>query len=284
MIRRRTQRAFTLIELVMVIVLLGTLAGFAAMFMVRPLQGHFDAVRRAELTDVADTALRRIGRDLRLALPNSVRVDGTGAYLEFLPTTAGGRYRGQPGASGGDPLAFAAADTRFDVLSGPLTFANGDQIVVYNLGIPGADAYEGNTAATHVRRAYDFAAGGAGPTSSVRIVSAARLPFDSPGRRFHVVPGAEQAVTYACEGVGTDAAGTGTGRLTRYRAYGFNPVQQTTGLGANAALLADRVSFCAFAYAPGATQRGGLVAMTLVLSANGDSVRLYHEVHVDNVP
>jgi hypothetical protein len=35
-------------------------------------------VRRAELTDQADVALRRITRDIRLALPNSLRVTTTG--------------------------------------------------------------------------------------------------------------------------------------------------------------------------------------------------------------
>ena len=281
---RRAERGLTLIEMIVVIVILGILAGFTAMFMVRPVQGYFDDVRRAALSDLADTSLRRIGRDLRLALPNSVRVDATGSYLEFIPTTAGGRYRVQAGSAGGDPLDFSAADTSFDALSGPLTFTNGDQIVVYNLGIPGADAYSGNTASTDVRRAYNFATGGAGPTSTVRIVSTAKLPFDSAGHRFHVVPGSEQAVTYACEGVGTDANGTGTGQLTRYRAYGFNATQQTTGLGTNASLLANSISYCAFTYAAGVTERSGVVGITLTVTARGDSVRLYHEVHVSNVP
>ncbi|MDH4189350.1 MAG: type II secretion system GspH family protein [Betaproteobacteria bacterium] len=280
----RAARGFTLIELVVVIVLTGILAGVVAMFLARPMQGYLDAVARAELTDLADGALRRVGRDLRLALPNSVRVDASGGFLEFIATKAGARYRGDAGATGGNPLVFAGPDASFDLLTDPLSFASGDEIVVFNLGIPGADAYEGNTSATHVRRAYDFAAGGAGPTATVRIVSGAALPFDSPGRRVHVVSGVDQAVTYACRNAGLDANNTGTGTLTRHWRYGFNPAQQTAGLGSNAALLADRVSSCVFGYTPGATARSGVVSMTLTVSARGENVRLYHETHVSNIP
>ena len=46
------------------------------------------------LTDVADTAARRLIHDIRTALPNSVRVtsNGSAVYLEYLETVAGGRY------------------------------------------------------------------------------------------------------------------------------------------------------------------------------------------------
>ena len=81
---------FTLIEAIMVMVITGILAALVASF-ASPLKGYFDATARADLADVADTALRRMARELHAALPNSVRVSGS--YIEFLPTTIGGRYR-----------------------------------------------------------------------------------------------------------------------------------------------------------------------------------------------
>eukprot|EP01133_Synstelium_polycarpum_P021102 gene21102-25353_t len=61
-----------------------------AMFIRLPVQGYIDANARAALADLADTATRRMARDIRLALPNSVRVTGNGRYLELLLTKSGG--------------------------------------------------------------------------------------------------------------------------------------------------------------------------------------------------
>ncbi len=94
------QRGFTLIEAVMVIAITGIVAAMVAIFIRTPIQGYFDLERRVEMTDTADTALRRIARDLRLALPNSVRtvaahrqaVSGIPADVELVDVIACG-YR-----------------------------------------------------------------------------------------------------------------------------------------------------------------------------------------------
>src|SRR4030067_199295 len=84
----------TLIELAITIALVGILAALIVQF-VAPVRSYIDSSRRAALADTADTALRRLGRDLRLALPNSVRVTTSGGivYLEFLLLRVGGPYR-----------------------------------------------------------------------------------------------------------------------------------------------------------------------------------------------
>src|SRR4051812_16979930 len=86
---------FTLVEAVIVITLTGVLAAITAIFIRKPVDSYFDTARRAELTDIADTAVRRVARDIQNALPNSIRptVAGTGAFLEFIPIKDAGRYR-----------------------------------------------------------------------------------------------------------------------------------------------------------------------------------------------
>ncbi|TNC96193.1 MAG: hypothetical protein FD121_1203 [Gallionellaceae bacterium] len=294
--RMRRQSGFTLVEMIIVIVITGIIGGIVAMFLRAPVQGYVDSARRAELTDIADTALRRVSRDLRLALPNSVRrtTNAGSVYLEFIPTIGGGRYRAgeagagvaQCGSLAADVLDFSAADTCFQVLGQmPLPpVVAGDQVVVYNLGIPGADAYAGNTAATHNRRAVS----GVGP-SSITMTSTAALPFDScafnaggfvvGGCRFQVV---QTPVTYVC----TPVAGGAGGTLMRWQGYPIQPAQPTAlPAGGTSATLATNVSACDFTYAGNVVaERSGLVTMHLTITEQGESVSLYGATHVSNVP
>jgi MSHA biogenesis protein MshO len=245
-------------------------------FIKAPVDGYVDQVHRAELTDAADLALRRIAREVQRALPNSVRVDAAGTALEFLPVVDAGRYRAAPAGDGsGDALDVdAPADGSFDVLGPPVDVAAGDQLVVYNLGLPGADAYAGDN-----RRALTSV--GSGLAALAYATGGAQLPFASPGHRFHVVAA---PVTFLC------APGAGT--LRRYAGYPIQAVQPTSAAaaplaalgGARNALLADRVAECRFAYAADAGPRNGLVTLTLTLAAGGERVTLLHQVHVDDSP
>jgi MSHA biogenesis protein MshO len=263
---RRTcnDAGFTLIEMIIVIAITAIIGSMVALFLRVPLDSYVAQDRRARLTDIADTALRRMARDIRLALPNSVRVTSAGGmfYLEFLGTRSGGRYRAQ---GGGDILDFTAADSSFDVLGPAIAMQAGDRIAVYNLGIPGADAWAGDTLAAY--------AGAAGSVGNIAI-AAKLFPLASPGNRFQVVDG---PVSYVCD----PAAGT----LTRFWGYPIAAAQPTAFAAViPRALLANRVSACSFDYQPGVTERGGLVSMTLNLSLANETVRLVANTQVSNQP
>ena len=268
---RRAAHGFTLLEALAVLVITGILAAVVAVFIRTPVQGYLDTVRRAGLIDTADTALRRISRDLRLALPNSVRVTASAGrtYIEFLQTRSGGRYRAEPTDTGvGDVLDFTSGtDASFDVIGPQVAAAPGDQIVVYNLGIPGADAYAGDN-----RRAY---AGTPGPVSVIAFAATGSpFPLASPGQRFHVV---DTPVTYECD----PAAGV----LRRHWGYAIAASQPAPPSSGSNALLADKVAACAFAYDPNAAnQRTGVVSLQIRLAAQGESVTLFQQVHVGNQP
>jgi len=90
---RRLQRGFTLVELVMVIVIMGVIGGIVAVFMRSPIEAYIATSRRAALTDVADTAIRRVARDIRRALPNTLR-SNRASCIEFMPTKVGGALPG----------------------------------------------------------------------------------------------------------------------------------------------------------------------------------------------
>src|SRR3569623_1399697 len=127
--RRTTDRAgFTLIEMIIVIAITAFVGALVAVFLRAPLESYVAQDRRARLADAADTALRRMGRDIRLALPNSVRVTTEAAgvvYLEFLGTRSGGRYRAQ---GGGALLDFTVPANGFAVLGPGIDKKAGDLI------------------------------------------------------------------------------------------------------------------------------------------------------------
>ena len=268
--RQPRQRGFTLIEAIVVLTITAIVAAVVAIFMRTPIQSYFDVSRRAAVTDTLDTALLRISRDVRLALPNSVRVTADGQSLEFLHTRTGGRYLSATDQAGnGDVLDFNNVDLSFDLLGAPLDMLSGDQIVIYNLGVPGADAYEATSAATpHVRRTYN---GASGLVNRITLATDARFPFDSPGHHFQVV---DTAVTYRCR----------DGVLTRYWGYAIEPVQPDPPAGGQNALLATQVSACYFGYAPGVTERSDLVTLQLALTSQDETTRLAYQVHVSNAP
>jgi MSHA biogenesis protein MshO len=273
----KRQSGFTLVEMIIVIVITGIIGGIVAIFIRAPVQGYVDSARRAELTDIADTAVRRMARDIRTAVPNSVRLTGTTA-VEYLPTKDGGRYRADIGGTN-NVLDFGVADGSFEIIGIGIDFSAGatpDFIVVGSTQSDAVPPYVQTVAG--VLRQYT---GAAGVQNAVTFTNTA-LPIwaQLSSQRFDVVDGAQQAVTYACEGVGTDAAGNGTGQLVRHWGYGFDHTY--TGADPNA-VLADRVSACNIIYAV-ANQRFGLLTISLTLTSENESVRLYNEIHVNNAP
>jgi MSHA biogenesis protein MshO len=276
---------FTLIEAVMVIVILGAIVAMLAVFIAQPVRGYIDTVRRAELSDAADLALRRLTREVRLSLPNSLRVMTTGGihYIEFIPASGGGRYRAlEDGSTGGDFLSFTdTADLSFDVLgtlpANPAIALN-DYIVVYNLGegYAPANAYTPADPCTACNRAR--VAGISGNTLTLASNPfAAQVPtLPSPGSRFQVVPGSTRAVTYACPA-------TTAGTMQRYANYGFTAAQAAP-TGTPALLAANAV--CSVEYTSNASGRSGLLLVSLTLSnaLSGESATLFQQIHVDNAP
>lgn len=92
LIPHRYHGGFTLIEMIVVMVITGILGGMVALFIRGPVQGYVDSARRAGMTDIADTALSRITRDIRTAAPNSVWISAGADYLEFVTATGPATY------------------------------------------------------------------------------------------------------------------------------------------------------------------------------------------------
>jgi MSHA biogenesis protein MshO len=293
----RLERGVTLIELVVVIVVIGIIVA-AVSFFLTPLRQGADLALRAELTDIADNALQRMGRDVQLALPNSVRTatSGTSKFLEFIAVRTAGRYRAAGGGPTGgtncpnddamlgvpdnDQLSFNLSDSCFKSI-GKLpgtVVAGSDQLVLNNYGFPNQNAYQ--TAGT-LNRVVVAALDNASEAGRDRI-SFAPTPFvralhDSPGKRFFIVSG---PVTYECD--------LAAGRIYRHAGYALAAAQPTSFVG-SPALVAEHVIACDFEYSPNVSAQLGLLTLRVRLQrqlfgGNAETVSLYHSVHVNNAP
>ncbi|CAG1016686.1 hypothetical protein BURC_01460 [Burkholderiaceae bacterium] len=266
----RRQRGFTLMEAVLVIALTGIVAVMVGVFIRAPITAYADQARRGELTDAADTALRRIAREVQHALPNSVRVSG--GALEFLPVSAGGRYRAAPRGDGsGDFLDLdSGTDNSFEVLvPGGVDVTAGQRLVIYNL--TDGDAYSGASSRA-------LTSSGSGITTLSYAVGGTQFPFASPSHRFQVIG---SPVSFVCDGAGS---------LRRYSGYAMQAAQPTaTGApplstASSNTLLTNLVgSDCSFSYTA-VSARNGLLTLRLKLTSSGESVTLVQQIHVSTSP
>lgn len=293
---RLRQRGTTMIEIIVVMIVSGILAGGMAVFLVAPLEGYRDVNRRARLVDAGESALRRMARDVRRALPNSLRVAGGGEALEFLYALDGARYRRQGGVNPGpvdhqspdDRLSFAVGgDSRFNVLGRfetlPISYGNplsaGTRIAIfptstaiYSDAALGADPGLITPAGNAITIADD------GDEDQIRLAAAHQFRFESPGKRLFVVEG---PVTYLCD--------LAQGTLTRFSRYAISQAQPLVAgaaplAAAESGRIANHVTACRFVYQPGTPQRAALMTLELTLAEAGERVRLLHQVHVENTP
>lgn len=264
----------------MVIVITGIIAGMVAVFIRTAVDSYFDSVRRATLTDAGDIALRRLAREVRLAVPNSLRVvhDGSTSTwrVTLIPTKDGGRYRSESdGSTGGNPLCHGGTvNTTFDVLGPMPAVAVGDSVVVFNDASlnpgPGcanpSDVYcGGNRATVKTVGAHSLEMNTAFANSTV-ICS-----YESS--RFQVADQNTQAVTYVCPDTGSAA-----GSLLRFAGYGFSSTPggtpSTVVTGANCYVDDSN------AHQP----NGSLYVKLILTDASGERVEVFRQIRVDNTP
>jgi MSHA biogenesis protein MshO len=274
-------RGFTLVELIMVIAVIAVIAAGLTAFLKPAIDSYLDSRRRADLTDIADTALRRMAQDVRTAVPNSVVGFNSNCFY-FVPTSTGGRYRMAVDTVNPNtsialdptvPIPASATTIQFDVLSPMQTAPNiNDWVVINNQN--GGDVY-----ATGVNRSQITAIQTPAATAGTARLTINKIQF-SPGYdggRFVVVPNATQVIVYNVVG------------FNLYRTVSSFAAVATPNVECartDGALLATDVASSTFVYTPnqGATQQSGFIWMRLEIARSSESAALAYGVHVSNVP
>ncbi len=270
---KRQQSGFTLVELIITIVLGGIVASMTASILTLPINAYIDTSRRATLTDVAESALKRMQRDIRRALPNSIRISSDGQTIELLHVVTGGRYRASYAADGsGDILDFTQDDSSVDVLGNIQNFSElnlgSDRLVIYPLSTSGSNAYASDNTSllsnTSTANHLDF--------------SATTFPLRSPQQRFFII---DTPVSYHCD---LSAPAEKNKVLIRYDGYAIQATQSVPP-SSGEAIQANYLAHCSFSYNSGSSTRSALITLELiVMDETGESIRLINQVHVDNQP
>jgi MSHA biogenesis protein MshO len=316
--RRGRLSGMTLIEMVMVIVLLGILGSSFGLFIVPMVNGYNAQVQRAGLVDAGESALRRMARDIRIAVPNSVRVTSPtasgGFALEMIPTVDGGRFcatglvdcgslAGGLSPTDRQVLDVTAADAEFDIIG---CFQDSDFKTAAAAGTTSYRLVVGNKAdevytdtgtpkvitpsSTTLTMAADPTGGTCGSSGArhhLTLGASHKFCPDAtaddcnsrtPRQRVFVVKAAEAPVSYICDLTASPKT------LKRYWNYTFPATQPTSAPGGStSALLASGVKTCSVTSSTSDVQNTGIVVIRLELEdGSSESVTLMHQAQIDN--
>ena len=255
----RRQRGFNLIELVVIIVVIGVLMAGTAAYITNSVTAYNAVARRDQLTSLGRVTIERIVRDLRTALPNSVRVANN--CIEFLPILSGSTYLTLPVDT--TASSFTAADFTLPTYSGTayVVVYPYNQTALYTQSNPGP--------------IIAFISKSGSPTSTITLAGSYRFAHHAPHRRFFVV---NQPTSYCVVG----------NALNRYRGYSLSAAQATPP-SASAELVAENIQLndggvvLPFRYTPGTLQRNAIIALDFRFLIDGEWIKLSHEVQVRNV-
>ncbi|MBA6352299.1 PilW family protein [Colwellia sp. BRX9-1] len=271
------QKGFTLVELVAVMVILGIVAVSITSFIRFGTQSYTDSVDREELISTARFVVERLNREVRNALPNSVRVvSGVDKQcLEFTPIAQSAIYLDIP---------VAPEQPSNKITLAPFTSALVDdsrQISIYALN---ADDIYNNT--NGVIADFDSLSpllskselNDSTPEVILTLDTFVLFGADSPTNRLYFI---ETAIAYCLE----------SGNLYRYKNYANSatdntPIRSNNGIEDNWSLMAEHLekTVLPFRVVDVTLRRNGLVLIKLDFFINLENIIFSNEIQVPNVP
>ncbi len=262
--RLRKQGGFTLIETISVLVILGVLAAVGSHFLVTTVDAYSLAEKRAKLLVRGRASIEQMTRQLRLAVPNSLRVSPSGACVEFLPLVAGGNYlNALPDSENSAPASASIATA--PIISG---LGSANHVIVG--GLSANEIYSGASPSARV----GFGAFNGAPATQITLASSHRFIRNSPTRRVFVSDNPKRFCVQASS-------------LLEYSNYGLdagslddsNPGGVTTLMALNVSAAGN-----AFILSPGSEDRNASIAIALNYSSGDEVITLNQTVLVRNVP
>jgi len=268
---RLSNAGFTLIELIIVIIIMGVMAVGIAGFIKLSTQTYLNVTERDELLANARFSVERLNREVRNALPNSMRTtnNATTNCLEFVPIITSTVYTQLAVAP--DPVANTMAVIPFKTSDNVDYNCNdcGDLVMVYPLN--NADVYQVHS--DNVGKAFEIESYPATDSSEIELKQTAAFTEDSPTNRAYII---NSPVSYCLNG----------STLTRYVGYGFSVAQLLPPLLGSNSLMAENVDFTnsSFTVVAASLQRNAVVQIKLNFTRDGEQVVFDNAIHINNIP
>ncbi len=270
-------RGFTLFELVLVLVLLGIVGLGTSQLLSNMANIYVQQSSREQLLGQSRFVLERLSREIRAAVPNSLRHSAGSGYecLELMRYQASGRYREIP------LLPESASQLRLLSLDPALQFTAGQWLLVQPESA--ADIYQASAQKVQLAAVPLLDDGdNQAATSTVSLAQSHSFGRASVAKRFYLL---QQAVSFCVQNQ----------QLRRYQGYGLQAVQPVPGQGltlSQSQLLAEDIrnplsTEPVFSLVSGGFHSNSFVRILLQLHAPtepGAVLIFNHLVQVDNVP
>jgi MSHA biogenesis protein MshO len=273
----KNQQGFTLIELVTVIVILGVLATGISSFLRFGVQSYTHAADRDALISSARFVVERLNREVRNALPNSIRTNGNKKKcLEFVPIVKSVVYLDIPVAPepARDSVEVLMNSVEVLMLKGAL-LSTTLYVAVYALNSD--DIYNKKSG---VIEEVSSVSVNRQDVSTIGLSNSIRFDAESPTERLYLLG---SPVSYCVEGQA----------IYRYQTYGFGPYNSngTPSNGTDPEKMAEYVGDYAydddeypFQTSKATLQRNGLALIRLKFARNLEEIVFNNEIQVPNVP
>lgn len=277
----RSELGFTLVEMVTVILILGILVVGVSSFIIFGTRIFVESSSVDQVLSQSRFAVERMTRELRSAVPNSVRLNGNGLTyqcVEFVPIEASTTYLSMPIAPS------AAALTGTVILNATDNIKDNQYIWIYPL----ADSDVYNSARQKRAQIKTFTPLGEPPNPANQVtltfMASTRFAEASPRQRIYF---GSSPVSYCFE----KAPSSNELTLKRYTGYGVNASQPTPTDMSSGVLMAQNVANdlsnnadLPLILTPSSLVNNAMVHLQPRFNVNGETFQYRHQVQVINVP
>ncbi len=277
---KRLIRGFTLMEMILVIIILGIMGAGISGFISLSTQSYLNATNRDELIGNARFVIERLSRELRNAVPNSIRTQSWAGNrlqcIQFTPIVASTVYTDIPVAP--ELASKVLSVIPFEGEDGnpyQCNIASGctDLVTVYPLKTD--DIYTDATSSTGKIFRIDNVDSSSEPWKiNILNLQAVHFDEDSPTQRLYIT---SEQVSYCAF----------PGLVIRYRdsiSSGGQTIPGSTRFYMAGYLLDDISGQQVFNHQPATLTRNGVVQMHFRFTKDDENYVFDHEVHINNVP
>ncbi len=286
--RLRGSKGFTLMELILVIIILGIMAVGISGFITLSTQTYLNATNRDELVGNARFVIERLSRELRNAVPNSIRVNSWYGdrlqCIQFTPIVASTVYTDI--AVSPEPASKTLSVIPFEDNEGSpyqcdYTAGCTHLVTVYPLNSD--DIYDDHTSQSgKIFRIDNVDTSTSTPEWNINVINNQEIHFDedSPTQRLYIT---KEQVSYCAIPVPS----TGGAALIRYKddiTDGDQTLPASRRYYMAGYLATDFSAHLPFNYQPATLKRNAVVQIHLNFTRDDESYVFDHEVHINNVP